>query len=131
MKIKFLMAEEIRPEINNKASIVGLFPDDVVVLIRNRPADAPPEVPDGVERLSFLINVGELPEGVHKFKGIIITPSGEPYNPEMLLGEEIAKKGFSHSLIVQLKPFIVKSRGIYHFNFYVDDLLTSFPFEIR
>jgi len=131
MKIKFLIAEEIRPEMNNKATVIGLFSDDVVVMTSNRPKDAPPEIPDGIDRLTFLINVSEIPEGLHKFKGQIITPTGEPYNPEMTLGEETIKKGLSHSIIVQLKPFIVKNRGMYKFNVYIDDALTSLPFEIR
>lgn len=131
MKIKFLMAEEIRPEINGKSSVLGLFPDDIIVVQANRPEGISPEIPDGIERLSFLLNVSDLPEGSHFFKGNITDPSGAAYNPLGSLGEETIKKGFSRSIVVEVKPFIVKQKGIYHFNLYVDDLLTTFPFEVR
>ena len=131
MKIKFLVAEEIRPELSGKSMVIGLFPDDVLLMQGKRPDNAPPEMPEGIDRLSFLLNVSELPEGKHHFKGNISDPSGAPYNPISSLGEETMPKGISRSIIVEIKPFIVKSKGIYHFNLYVDDELTSFPFEIR
>lgn len=125
------MAEEVRPEMSGKSTVLGLFPDDVIVMQGNRPEDAPAELPDGLERLSFFINVSDIAEGHHSFKGNITDPSGAPYNSVSPLGEETIKKGLSRSIIVEIKPFIIKGKGIYHFNLYVDDLLTTHPFEIR
>lgn len=125
------MAEEIRPELSGKSTVLGLFPDDVLVMQGNRPEGASPEVPDGLERLTFLLNVSDISEGVHHFKGNITEPSGASYNPVSPLGEETIMKGLSRSIVVEIKPFIIKSKGVYHFNLYVDDVLTSFPFEIR
>lgn len=131
MKIKFLMAEEVRPELNGKSTVLGLFADDVLLMQGKRPEDAPQEVPDGLERLTFLLNVSDISEGLHHFKGNITDPSGAPYNPVSSLGDETIMKGLSRSIVVEIKPFIIKSKGVYHFNLYVDDVLTSFPFEIR
>jgi hypothetical protein len=131
MKIKFIVAEEIRPEISGKATVLGLFSDDVLLLQGKRPEGANPEIPDGLERVTFLLNVSDVPAGKHNFKGNITDPSGAPYNPVTSLGEEDIKKGFSRTIIVEIKPFIVKTRGVYHFNLFVDDMLTTFPFEIR
>lgn len=131
MKIKFLVAEEIRPEVGGKLTILGLMPDDTLLMTSSRPADAPPEVPNGLERLAFLLSVSDLPEGEHKFKGQIFNPSGEPYNPETSFGEGTVEKGTSRSIIIDIKPFIVKNFGSYRLDFYVDGSVSSFPFEIR
>jgi hypothetical protein len=131
MKIKFLVAEEVRPELSGKSTVIGLFPDDVLIMQGKRPENAPPEMPEGIDRLSFLMNVSDIPEGKHHFKGNISDPSGEPYNPVSDLGEEILPKGISRTIVVEMKPFIVKKKGVYHFNLYVDDELISFPFEVR
>jgi hypothetical protein len=131
MKIKFLLAEEIRPEISGKSTVLGLFPDDVLIMQSNRPEGASPDIPDGLDRLTFFLNVSDIPEGKHYFKGNITDPTGAPYNQLSTLGEEIIKAGLSRTIIVEMKPFIVKTKGIYHFNLYVDDVLTTFPFEIR
>jgi len=131
MKIKFLLAEEVRLEMGGKSTVVGLFPDDVLLMQVTRPVGASPDMPEGIDRLAFLLNVSDVPEGMHNFKGNITDPSGAPYNPVTALGDENIKEGFSHSIIVEIRPFIVKSKGVYHFNLYVDDVLTTFPFEIR
>lgn len=131
MKIKFLVAEEIRPELGGKLTILGLFPDDVLVSNSNRPEETPAEIPDGFDRLAFLVSVSDLPEGIHKFKGNITNPAGEPYHSETSFGDGAIEKGTSRSIVVDTKPFIIKGKGVYHFNIYVDDSLYSFPFEIR
>ena len=34
MKVNFLLAEEVRPEANNKISVLGLFAGDIVIMIK-------------------------------------------------------------------------------------------------
>lgn len=131
MRIKFLVAEEVRSEVGGKFTVLGLIPDEVLIFESSRPANASAEIPDGIDRLALLLVVSDLADGVHKFKGQIFDPIGEPYNPEIALGEGVVEKGTSRSMIVELRPFIVKKYGIYHFDLYVDDELSSFPFEIR
>lgn len=131
MKIKFLVAEEIRPEMGGKFTVLGLIPDEVLIIESKRPENAPAEIPDGIERLALFLVVSELADGVHKFKGQIFDPNGAPYNPQVALGEASVEKGTSRSMIIELKPFIVRTYGAYRFDLYIDDELASFSFEIR
>lgn len=132
MKVNFLLAEEVRPEANNKISVLGLFAGDIVIMIKGvRPEGVPEDTPGGLERLAILSIISDAPEGLLKFKGRLIEPSGELSRPEFALGEATTKKGFSHTVIVELKPLIVKKPGIFRFEFFVDEEMFSFPFEIR
>lgn len=131
MKVNFLLAEDVRPEVSNKLTILGLFPGEVVILQKGaRPEGVPEDAPAGLERLAILVTISDT-EGPHKYKGRVVEPSGELYKPEIELGNGISQKGFSHTVIVALRPFIVKQPGIFHFEFFVDDEIFSFPFEIR
>lgn len=133
MKVKFLMAEEIRPEASGKLTILGLYPDDNLILSSREaiPEGVPPETPRGMEKLVFLINVSDASNKLLKFKVRIIDPYLELYKPEIQVGEGKIKKGASRSFIIELKPFIINLVGVYVFNFYVNKEVFSFPFEIR
>lgn len=132
MKVKFVMAEEIRPEVGGKMTILGLFPADEILLTRVAvPEGVPSDTPMGIDKITFLLTISKLPSKKYKFTGSIIDPSGEPYKADMQLGEARFSKGISHSIIVESRPFIVKTLGVYHFNLYVGKELVSFPFEIR
>lgn len=131
MKVKFLLAEEIRQEVEGKLTILGFFANNTV-LISKRPADVPEDVPAALERLTILAVVSEASDdGVHKFKGTFFDPSNNVYKPEQRYGEAAIPKGFSHSLIIELKPFVVPVMGTYQFEFYVDDKKFTFLFEFR
>ena len=131
MNVKFIIAEEVRPEANNKMSIMGLFPGDVIIVVKgNRPEGIPADTPAGIERLAILVMVNET-VGLHKFKGRIIQPSGQAYNEFASLGEATIKKGFAHTVLIEVKPFVVKEIGMFSFEFFVDDLKYVFPFEVR
>jgi hypothetical protein len=131
MKIKFLVAEEIRLEAANKLTVLGLFPDCTIILNPIRTKDAPAEIPPGIDKLSLLITVSELSEGEHQFKGRIFRPSGEPYNDETSFGEANLAKGISRSIVVEIKPFVVLEYGVYRLDFYVDESINSFNFDVR
>lgn len=132
MKVKFYLGEEVRPEAGNKMTILGLFPDDNIVYCRPAlPEGAPPDMPMGMEKLVLLISVSKAPNKKLKLKGILTDPNGGLYGAEFQLGEAHIKKDASHSIILELKPFIIKSMGVYTFNFYVNKEIFPFPFEIR
>lgn len=132
MKVKFIVAEEVRPEASNKISILGFYAGDVIVMLKKeRPAGVPQDMPEGFERLAILATINDAPEGIHKFKGRLIEPSGQVYAPESALGEAAIPKGFSHVVVVELKPFIVKQPGTYTYEFFVDEEMFKFPFEVR
>ena len=130
MKINFLVAEEFRPEAGGKQMVLGLYPDDMIVLEPRPNIDYSPNIPEGLDRLSFLITISDAPENKHRYKAQIIDPSGNPHGPEMSLGESEIEKGTSKTFIIESKPFIMSGKGLYHLNFYVDDELHSFPFGL-
>lgn len=131
MKIQFLVAEEIRPELGGKMTILGFMPNNTLLITSARPANAPEDAKDGIDRLALLVTISDVADGVHKFKGQIFCPSGEPYNPETSFGEGAVARGTSHAIIFELKPFIIKEYGVYRFDFYVNNELEQFQFEIR
>lgn len=131
MKINFLIADEIRPEMGGKQTVLGLYADGIIMLGTPPQLDtSAPEAPEGIERLAFLMNISDVPEGKHKYKGQIIDPSGNPHGPEISFGEEETPKGKSRTIVVETKPFLIKGKGTYHFNLYFDDVLYSFPFGL-
>lgn len=133
MKIKFLVAEEIRPEENGKLTILGLFPDDNLILSAKEavPEGMPQDTPRGIDKLVFFISLSDTSSRLSKFKVTITDPSGELYKPETDAGEGRIAKGTSRSFIIEVKPFIVKLTGTYIFNFHVNNKVYPFPFEIR
>lgn len=134
MQIIFLVADEIRPEASSKQTILGLYPDNTIVLEQRPklPASAekwPEGVPDGIERLAFLVNISEI-EGVHSYKGQILDPEGNPHGPEISFGESILAQYTSRTLVIEAKPFIIKGKGKYHFVLSIDEERHSLPFTI-
>lgn len=132
MRIDFLLADEIRPEIGGKQTILGYYADANLLIepIPQSEETLKSKLPEGIDRLAFLITVSDVPGGQHKYKGQIIDPSGNPHGPEMPLGELDVEKDRSRSFAIEAKPFLLKGKGTYHFNFYVDEELHSFPFRI-
>jgi hypothetical protein len=133
MKVDFLIAEEIRPEVGNKLTVLGLFPGNIIVILkRELPKDTLPKgVSAGLDRLSILATISGASDGLHKFKGRIVEPTGDLYQPEAVFGEANTKLGFAHTVIIELKPFVIKQMGVYRFEFFVDDEKFVYEFEIR
>lgn len=131
MKVNFLVADEFRTELSGKQMVLGLYADGIILL---EPAShietSIPNLPEGIDRLAFLINISDAPEMKHNYKGQIIDPSGNPHGSEIPFGEFEIAKNTSRSFIAETKPFLFHGKGTYHFNFYVDDVLYSFPFSL-
>lgn len=131
MKINFFLADEFRPEIAGKQTVLGLYADNTILLEHQAQLETPElKLPSGIDRLAFLVNISDAPEGLHSLKAQIIGPSGIPHGPEVPFGESEILKGTSRAIILEAKPFLIQEKGTYHFNFYVDDILYSFPFSI-
>lgn len=129
MKASFLLAEEVRPEASGKMTLLGLFPGNTIILHKGeRPEGVPENAPSGLEKLTIMATISDA-EGVYRVKGKIVDPSGEV--KELKLGEATIKKGFSHSSIIELKPFLIKQSGIFHFEYVVGSKKFDFPFEVR
>lgn len=132
MKVSFLISEEVRSELNNKISVVGLYAGDVVVILKGaRPEGIPEDTPFGLDRLTILAIITEAAEGELDLKGKIINPSGEVDQEDIPLGKAIARKGLSNTVVIEMKPFIVKVSGTFKFELSVNQEKFIFPFEIR
>jgi len=132
MKLKFLLADEVRAELSGKQTIIGLYADDVLVVNdMERPAGVPPDAPIAIDRLSFLVNISHVSVGVHNYRAQIVSPAGVMHGQEILMGEAKTEKGKSHTLILEAKPFVLAGEGIYKLDFYIDNIPHSFPFEVR
>lgn len=132
MNVSFLLAEEVRLETQNKVTVLGLYPGDVIVIVKGgRTETVSEETPAALERVTILAIVRDAPDGLHKFKGRIVEPSGVEYKPMAEFGEATTKQGFSHTVIIEMKPLLVKQPGHFNFEFFVDDQMFTFPFEIR
>ena len=131
MKVSFLISEEIRLELNNKITVVGLYAGDVVVIIKvERPEGMPEDTPSGLDRLTILATITEADEGELDLKGRIINSSGE-VGEEIPLGKATVRAGLSNAVVIEMKPFIVKVPGIFKFELFVNNENYLFPFEIR
>jgi hypothetical protein len=134
MKFKFLVADDIRMETTGKPLVFGLYADDILVTQAPPmlPAGLPKGTPAGIDQLSLLVNIAELPDGLHRFQGKLLKPSGEPYAQPFPWGEVEIKAGNSHNLIIQLKPFLLTEGGRYQLIVSIDDVEQEpLPFEVR
>lgn len=129
MKINIFIADEFRSEANGKQMALGLYPDDNIVLEQRPQKDNQADLPEGIDRLSFLINISDIPEKKHIYKAQIIDPSGKPHGKEIALGEFETAKGTSRNFIIEAMPFLLSGKGTYQLNFYVDDEVNTFPFR--
>lgn len=132
MKTKFLVADEIRPEASGKLTILGLFADDVVMTqVPPRSPQIPADTPAGIERLAFLINISELSVGAHTIRAQALDPSGQEYGNGIPQSEITTELGKSHSMIIEMKPFILRDAGTYTWVVWIDDQEYRHPFEVR
>lgn len=130
MKVNFLLAEEIRPEVEGKLSVLGLFAGNTV-LVGAPPVEAPMNAAAAIERLAILAVVSSTKPGKHKFSGRIFDPENNLYKPDAKFGEADIPEGYSHSIIIELKPFVIKTFGTYRLEFFVDGEPHKFEFQVR
>ena len=132
MKVAFLVCEEVRAELNNKITVIGLYAADVIIMLKeNRPEGIPLDAPAGLDRLTILVTISEATEGELDLRGNLINPTGEFDQEGMTLGKANAINGIANSVVIEMKPFIVKETGIFKFELFVNEESFIFPFEIR
>ena len=134
MKVKFLLCDEIRREIDGKLIALGVYLDDTLVMdmsrdIANPEPEASPLI--GIERLTFLINTSDCNGEHFKFSAQVYDPNGNTPGLEMDLGEATIEAGTSHNVIVESKPFVFSRHGTFRFDFRTNQTTHSFPFYIH
>lgn len=132
MKIKFLLAEDIRTEQNGKHLVIGLLPDDVVLIPtaafdEDGSGEAPPA---GLDRLSFLITISQIDAGHHQASFEFRSPTGQTIGsiPDTSFDTE---EGKSASFVFNVAPFILHGTGEYSVLLTLDGTTHPLPFEIR
>ncbi len=130
MKVSFLVAEEARPEVSGKFTILGLFANNVIAL-KKRPETLPQNVHVAIDKVTILAIISEAPNSDLRFKGRIYDPKGDIFRTEMEYGSATIPHGFSHSIVIEIKPFVVTALGIYRFELFVNDQMFTCPIEIR
>ena len=69
MKVKFLIAEEVRRETEGKVTVLGLFSGDTILLVRR---DQPKYLPEQVQVLEAIENISERISNISKSINSII-----------------------------------------------------------
>ena len=137
MRVKLIMADDIRQEASGKQTIIGLLADDTSLL----PAGVFPETePDlsrpvelkeiaAIEQLSFMASIAELSEGEHHISWQALTPGGQVMADSKPVDVHTTK-GRSNSLVFQFKPFPVFAQGEYKIRLNVDGETIDLPFYL-
>ena len=135
LNVKFWIAEDIRQEIDNKLSLLGLYVDDVLVV--KLPVDAPSfskENPLLLEGVGILISV-RGPVGQYQVKGAFYSGSAKDASNKLgEIREQVMelKPGIKVANIVcRLRPFIAGPLGIKTLFFSVDEQEFTYHFEVR
>jgi hypothetical protein len=119
----FVLCEDIREEIGNKYSLIGIFvSDDITLPIGSYKAGA---------KISSLCVFARVRggEGLFNQKLILETPSGK--STEVDAGSVELKKGTVHLVNFQIRPFALDGLGTYTVTLLFDDNRYSFPFVLR
>ena len=130
MKTKFLLADEVSPDVAGKHIVKGLYADDTVVL--TLPPDIDPKSgPAVVESITCLVAVSGLRPGPYKIKGRLVDPQGVICVDIAPIDYEITAAG-SHVFPFQLKPFAATGgSGVYRWTFKTDGREFSHEFAIH
>lgn len=127
--MRLLVADDIRQEVNGKVSLIGLFPDNIVVA---HPWSGSPEPsqdnPLGFEALSFMIVITGL-QGRHEATLAFIDdslPSPAPFQRQL----EFSEHGAAHVLL-RVRPYVTGRYGQKFLEVGIAGHKERLPFEVR
>jgi hypothetical protein len=129
--IKFILAEDVRPEGNGKFSLLGVFPGERFLVGGELPAGSPQELAFAMPSLAFVFMItdgeGKIPS---KFK--IIDTDKKKVLVETIIehGIEIVK-GRPAVFVTGAKPFAGGQFGTYTAQLEMGDRKFKFPFLIE
>ena len=121
-----VLCENVRPELNNKMTILGFFPTEKIVMSRNT---QPPD--NQVTRLEELAIVSILQggSGIFPCKFELTDPTGG-----VLAGSDLPPADFTKSdgvtVVIKFQQFVVPHFGFYTYGLYVGSQRYNFRFEI-
>ena len=123
-KIKFLMCEQVRPEINRKVSIMGLYPGDHIVFF----PEVKGQYPYTLAALSFMFI---FPDGVGEFDASfeMIDPAGNPVQ-KVSLDSIILTAGGTGGIVVNINTVQFNAEGDYFAALHLGNKRYDFPFGV-
>lgn len=126
-KVDFYVADDVRIEEGGKVTLVGMYPDRVVVALV--PHDAPEpstDVPLAIDGLAFLVNIRNL-VGDHRVSVEIGKKPGTPAWHSF----SFATPETSANLVARARPFSLASYGTKEVSIKIDDSVFHRYFEVR
>lgn len=129
--VRFYLADDVRSESSGKVTLVGLYPDNVLVLgLPTGTASPSPQNALGISAVAVLSTIQGDPglcEAVFKLTdphGRVMIQSAEP--APILVGKE------RHAnLIARFPAFVVTGFGTYKFELQIGDQVHVFPIEVK
>lgn len=128
--VRFYISEDLRVEVNGKVSPIGLYPDNVVVVLVPDNAPTPTESkPIFMKSLSFLFNVSNLAKPTR----ISIDIEANGKRRSFMNAKEYPAPGLGNSfnMVGTMEPCPITSFGEKTLIVKVGDLVQKFNFEIR
>lgn len=127
--VSFYVADDVRQELHGKVSLVGLYPDRVVIAQMEDDSPIASDALIGLDSLAFLFNISSL-SGKHRIRVSYLDESvPEPVSsPEQ---ERDFTAGKSANLIMRFRPFTAKQFGVKNMLVEIDGRTQQLQFEIR
>lgn len=126
---KFFLADDIRLEQNGKSTLIGFYPDDVLVL--QLPKSAPDPTPQERTGISSLTVMASFPNAKGS-KEAQVALTG-PSNVEILRSDKktLVADAKSLNLIFRFSPMQIVGFGMYEFSITLDKVQYNYKFEVR
>lgn len=132
MKVKYYLCEDVRQESNGKIILIGLYPDDTIVV--NRPDKVIIQEKEVeltiLSKLQIMLTISEF-EGEVTVTGRFAQPGNSIQSAEQDIGKVIIPKGKSHNFIVDVSNFPAVGNGVYTFIATVNGQEFNFPIIIE
>ncbi len=126
---RFYICDDVRIEAAGKFSLMGLFPDSIVVVHLPRGVQPTIKAPLAIESLCILVAVHGL-TGVHKARFALGSPE-LTVKPAFMERDIQFSENRAANLIVRMKPYVVRSFGKTKVQLEVAGHVFEHSFEIR
>jgi hypothetical protein len=107
--VKTFIAEDVRREFDGKVTLVGLYPDNVIMVSPDSPEDV--DKPKVIRTLSFFFNISGLPEDGQVTISVDMFVEGSPPRPFMAAQSVPVSSNRNANLVGVASPFTFLKYG--------------------